>query len=128
VPSVLLPASTEEYSRFLIERRRPGSCTEWTVECSAVGQRLPRAWQAVRNTLSNEPGVRLAGRPVVPPETVLATSDYRTVAWWPIRIAFRLGLIPLGAALALSAANLTIAGACIASALRRAFRAEATPT
>ncbi len=77
--STMLPESTEEYVRFNAERLHPGSCSEWYPSCTAVGQRIPRALAAVRNTLMNEPGSTSPGRPLVPAGPRLDTSDYRTL-------------------------------------------------
>lgn len=119
--SVMLPASTEEYVRYNLERQRPGFCSDWEPECTAVVQRVPRALAAVANTVSGRPGIAISGRPLVAAEVVLGTSDYRTLYWWPFRIAFRMGALPLWAALLLSAGGLA-AGTCC---LVRAWRASA---
>jgi hypothetical protein len=116
--STVLPASTEEYVRFNIDRSRPGHCNEWRFECTAVPSRLPRGLRALANTVANRPGVAMAERAIVPPEVVLSTSDYRTLYWWPVRIAFRLGRIPAWAALLACAAGLTAAAACLLRAWR----------
>jgi hypothetical protein len=121
--STVLPASTEEYVRYNLEQARPGTCTEWRFECSAVPQRIPRGVGAFVNTVVNRPGVTLTGRPTVAPEVVLSTSDYRTLYWWPVRIAFRLRRLPSWAALLFCFAGLGAAGCC----LRQAFR-EASPS
>jgi hypothetical protein len=121
--STMLPASTEEYVWFNLNREKPGHCDPWTIECTAVQQRVPRALAAVVNTAANRPGTVLSGRPMVAPELVLATSDYRTLYWWPVRIAFRLGLMPPWVALLLSLAGLSAAAAF----LRRAWAATREP-
>lgn len=116
--SVLLPGSTEEYVRFNLERDRPGYCDAWRLDCSAVGRRVPLALDAIANTFANRPGEVIAGRPRVAPEAVLETSDYRTIYWWPVRIAFRLGRLPLWAALLTCIAGLVAAVACLVQAVR----------
>lgn len=115
--STVLPASTEEYVRFNLERARPGYCSIWRFECSAVSQRIPRGIRAVANTIASRPGVALTGRPIVAPEIVLSTSDYRTLYWWPVRIAFRLRRLTSWAALLICFVGLGMAAAC----LRRAW-------
>jgi hypothetical protein len=121
--STVLPASTEEYVRFNLEQSQPGHCSEWRFECSAFPQRIPRGIHAFINTISNRPGVALTGRPRVPPEIVLSTSDYRTLYWWPVRIAFRLKRLPAWAALLVCLAGLGAAAVC----LRRAWTASTEP-
>lgn len=116
--STVLPESTEEYVRYNLEQARPGACSDWTLECTAVGQRIPRALAAVANTVTNQPGTRVTGRPLVAPEVVLQTSDYRTLYWWPMRISFRMGALPLWAALVLSIAGLAAAAFCLGRAWR----------
>jgi hypothetical protein len=118
--SVLLPASTEEYVRFHLDRVRPTPCDEWRLECSAVGQRIPRALAAIRNTALDRPGVVVRGRPLVAPDVVLDTSDYRTVYWWPVRAAFRLGALPASVALLICLAGALAALALQVLALRAA--------
>ncbi|HEX9945107.1 MAG TPA: hypothetical protein VGG03_24115 [Thermoanaerobaculia bacterium] len=122
--STVLPASTEEYVRYNVEQARPGHCTPWRFECSAVPQRIPRAVRAFANTVANRPGVTLIGRPAVAPEVVLSTSDYRTLYWWPVRIAFRLKRLPSWAALLVCLAGLGAAAVC----LRWAWTASAAPS
>jgi hypothetical protein len=117
--STALPTSTEEYVWYKRDRKQPGFCTPWRFECTPVPQRIPRALRAVANTVANRPGIVLTGRPLVPPEIVLSTSDYRTLYWWPVRIAFRRGTIPLPLALTLCTGGLAVATA----ALLRAWRA-----
>jgi hypothetical protein len=119
--STMLPESTEEYVRYNLETARPGSCSDWTPACTAVGQRIPRALAAVANTVTNQPGIRITGRPLVAPDVVLQTSDYRTLYWWPMRISFRMGRLPVWVALLTSCAGLAAAGFC----LGRAWRASA---
>jgi hypothetical protein len=114
--STMLPESTEEYVRYNLDHARPGYCSEWRPECTAVAQRIPRALDALANTFAKRPGVTLAGRPLVPPELVLSTSDYRTLYWWPVRTAFRLRALPLPAALLLCGAGLAAAAACLLAA------------
>ncbi len=114
--STALPVSTEEYVWFNLDRRQPGYCTPWQFACTPVPQRVQRTLAAVANTVTNQPGTVLSGRPLVPPEVVLSTSDYRTLHWWPVRIAFRLGAIPLPLALALCAAGLGGAAAFLVRA------------
>jgi hypothetical protein len=116
--SVMLPASTEEYVRFNLEQARPGYCTEWRFACSPVPSRIPRALSALANTAANRPGTVLSGRPVVAPEVVLQTSDYRTLYWWPVRIAFRLGLMPAWAALTICLLGVAAAVACLTRSWR----------
>lgn len=111
--STILPASTEEYARYNLERQNPGFCTDWRFACTAAAQRLPRGLGALVDTLAGRPGVVLSGRPLVGPEAVLNTSDYHTLYWWPVRVAFRLGRIPLSAALALCACGLIGAALCL---------------
>jgi hypothetical protein len=123
IVSTMLPASTEEYVWFNLNREKPGHCSPWIIECTAVQQRVPRALAAVANTAANRPGTVLSGRPMVAPELVLETSDYRTLYWWPVRIAFRLGLMPPWVALLLSLAGLSAAAAF----LRRAWAATREP-
>jgi hypothetical protein len=126
--SVALPTSTEEYVRFDLEQKRPGHCTDWRLECTAVGQRPRRALDALLDTISGEPGIVLRGRPTVAPELVLATSDYRTLHWWPMRIAFRMGAISHPAALAITSFGLAAATAALLTALRRSrSRSELVP-
>jgi hypothetical protein len=114
--STMLPESTEEYVWYNLDHARPGYCSEWQVDCTAVGQRIPRALDALANTFAKRPGVTLVGRPLVAPEVVLATSDYRTLYWWPVRTAFRLRALPLPAALLLCGAGLAAAAACLLAA------------
>jgi hypothetical protein len=114
--STMLPESTEEYVRYNLDHARPGYCSEWRPECTAVAQRIPRALDALANPFAKRPGVTLAGRPLVPPELVLSTSDYRTLYWWPVRTAFRLRALPLPAALLLCGAGLAAAAACLLAA------------
>lgn len=121
--STLLPASTEEYVWYLLDHPRPGACTPWRFECTAVPGRIPRALFAVANTVSVRPGVALSGRPIVAPELVLDTSDYRTLYWWPVRIAFRLHRIPVWGALLVCALGAATALAC----LLLAWRSSADP-
>jgi hypothetical protein len=116
ISSTMLPESTEEYVRYNLDHARPGYCSEWRPECTAVAQRIPRALQAVANTVAGRPGVVLSGRPLVPPDVVLSTSDYRTLYWWPVRTAFRLHALPVPAALLLCAAGLAAAAACLLAA------------
>jgi hypothetical protein len=124
ITATMLPASTEEYVSFNMDRRHPGYCNEWRFECTAVPQRLSRSLSAVANTVAGRPGTVVSGRPLVAPDVVLGTSDYRTLYWWPVRIAFRLRRIPLPAALLLCAAGL----AASAFALTRAWRSAMTET
>jgi hypothetical protein len=118
--STVLPASTEEYVRYNLEHAQPGRCNDWRFECSAIPQRLPRGVNAFVNTVANRPGVTLRGRPTVAPEVVLSTSDYRTLYWWPVRIAFRLRRLPSWAALLVCFAGLGAAGCCLRQAIREA--------
>jgi hypothetical protein len=122
--SVMLPASTEEYVRFNREQREPGSCGVWSLDCAPVLLRFPRALSALANTVAGEPGIVVEGRPAVPPEAVLESSDYRTLHWWPVRIAFRLGRIPLWVAGLVCLAGLGGAAALLAGALRAAARED----
>jgi hypothetical protein len=122
--STVLPASTEEYVRFTLEQARPGSCSDWRFACSALPQRIPRGIQAFANTVANRPGITVTGRPLVSPDVVLSTSDYRTLYWWPVRIAFRLRRLPAWAALLVCLAGLGTAAFC----LRRAWTASREPT
>jgi hypothetical protein len=125
IVSTMLPESTEEYVRYNLDRAHRGWCDEWRPECSAVGQRVPLALDAVANTLANRPGTTLSGRPLVAPEVVLSTSDYRTLYWWPVRMAFRMRALPLPLALLTCAAGLAAAVVCLAMAWRSALRAPA---
>jgi hypothetical protein len=111
--STALPTSTEEYVWYNLERARPGFCTPWRFACTPVPQRLPRVVQAVTNTLADRPGTVLTGRPAVPPEVVLSTSDYRTLYWWPVRVAFRLGAFSPAVALAICLAGLAAGTAAL---------------
>jgi len=122
--STVLPASTEEYVQFNLERSRPGYCSEWRFECTAVPQRIPRGIRAFINTLENRPGITVRGRPIVPATIVLSTSDYRTLYWWPVRIAFRLQRLPSWLALLICLAGLGGSAVCI----RRAWKASARPS
>ncbi|HSS76277.1 MAG TPA: hypothetical protein VLV54_05985 [Thermoanaerobaculia bacterium] len=117
--STMLPASTEEYSRYNMEQVHPGACSDWTPQCTAVAQRIPRALAAVAHTVTGDGGIVVSGRPLVAPDVVLQTSDYRTLYWWPVRASFRMGALPHWAALLLCAAGLSGAAFC----LRRAWRA-----
>ena len=121
--STMLPESTEEYVWFLRAQAQPGACSPWVFACTAVPGRIPRALAAVAHTIADQPGVTLVGRPTVAPEIVLNTSDYRTLYWWPVRIAFRLHRIPAWAALLVCALGLAAALAC----LLLAWRATADP-
>ncbi|HBL25610.1 MAG TPA: hypothetical protein DD490_02115, partial [Acidobacteria bacterium] len=123
--STVLPASTEEYVWFNIDRSQPGACNEWSFACTAVPSRIPRGLAALANTAANRPGVALSDRALVAPEVVLATSDYRTLYWWPVRIAFRLGRFPAWLALLACAAGLAAAAACLARAWRLCGAEEA---
>jgi hypothetical protein len=114
--STLLPASTEEYFRDNLERTRPGYCSDWRPECTAVGQRIPRALAAIGNTMAGRPGITVSDSSFVAPEAVLQTSDYRTVFWWPVRLAFHRPILPLWAALALCGAGLGTAAVCLGRA------------
>jgi hypothetical protein len=116
--STMLPESTEEYVWYVLDHARPGYCNEWRAECTAVVQRIPRAMAAVANTVAGRPGLTLSGRPLVPPGVVLATSDYRTLYWWPVRIAFRLRALPLRLALLACLAGLAAAAAFLLAAWR----------
>jgi hypothetical protein len=116
--STMLPESTEEYVRYNMERARPGACSDWTPLCTAVTQRIPRALAAVARTVTGDGGIVISGRPLVAPDVVLQTSDYRTLYWWPVRVSFRMGALPHWAALLLCAAGLGGAAFC----LRRAWR------
>ncbi len=120
--SVVLPASTEEYVWFNINRSKPGTCNEWQFECTPVPQRVPRAVEAVLNTIADRPGITVKGRPIVAPDVVLSTSDYRTLYWWPVRIAFRLQRFPSWVAVLVCFAGLGVAAFC----LRRAWRVAVT--
>jgi hypothetical protein len=122
--STVLPASTEEYVRFNLDQARPGYCHDWRFECSALPQRIPRGIRAVVNTVANRPGTALKGRPLVAPSVVLSTSDYRTLYWWPVRIAFRLRRLPSWVALLVCLAGLGAAAVC----LRRAWTASREPS
>jgi hypothetical protein len=124
ITSTMLPASTEDYVWYNADRQQPGFCYPWRFECTAIPQRLPRALQAVANTVANRPGTVLSGRPIVAPELVLSTSDYRTLYWWPFRIAFRMRRIPLSVALLLCALGLSAA----TFALFHAWRSTAGET
>ena len=115
--STMLPASTEEYVRFNMEQAHPGACSDWTSQCTAVSQRIPRALAAVAHTVTGDGGIVISGRPLVAPDVVLQTSDYRTLYWWPVRVSFRMGALPHWAALLLCAAGLGGAAFC----LRRAW-------
>jgi hypothetical protein len=123
--SVVLPGSTEEYARFLLDRERPGHCSEWRVECSPLGQRVPRAMAAIANTVADRPGIVVEGRPLVAPEVVLGTSDYRTLYWWPVRIAYRLRLFPAWLGLILCGGGLALGTLCLGQAWWRARRKTA---
>jgi hypothetical protein len=116
--STMLPASTEEYARYNLERAHPGACSDWSPRCTAVAQRIPRALAAVAHTITGDGGIVISGRPLVAPDVVLQTSDYRTLYWWPVRVSFRMGALPHWAALLLCAAGLAGAAFC----LRRAWR------
>jgi hypothetical protein len=118
--STMLPESTEEYVWYNLDHDRPGWCSEWRAECTPVAQRIPRALEAVANTVAGRPGVTVSGRPLVAPEVVLSTSDYRTLYWWPLRIVFRLRALPLPAALLLCVAGLAAAAASLSAAWRSA--------
>ena len=122
--STMQPASTEEYVWDTLNRTDPGHCSEWRFECTAVPSRVPRALEALANTVENEPGMAMSGRGIVPPEVVLSTSDYRTLYWWPVRIAFRLRRFPAWVALLVCAAGLAAAAGCLARAWRRAATGE----
>jgi hypothetical protein len=122
--STVLPASTEEYVRFNLDRAHPGYCSDWRFACTAVPQRIPLGLSAFANTVADRPGVALTGRPLVAPDVVLSTSDYRTLYWWPVRIAFRLRLLPSWAALLICFAGLGAAAFC----LHRAWTAPAEPS
>jgi hypothetical protein len=120
LPSVILPASTEEYLRYDLVERQGEECSAWSLLCAGISRRPALAAEAVANTLAGRPGIVLSGRPYVAPEVVLATSDYRTIAWWPFRMAFRLGTPPLPLAWAVALALLLAATAALALAWRRA--------
>ncbi|MFY9821573.1 MAG: hypothetical protein WAM82_09325 [Thermoanaerobaculia bacterium] len=117
--STMLPASTEEYVRFNMDQAHPGACSDWTPQCTAVVQRIPRALAAVAHTVTGDGGIAISGRPLVAPDVVLQTSDYRTLYWWPVRVSFRMRVLPLWAALLLCIAGLGGAAYC----LRRAWLA-----
>lgn len=117
--STALPASTEEYVWFNLNRERTVQCNEWRFECTAVGQRIPLALRALANTIADRPGEVIVGRPAtVAPERVLSTSDYRTLYWWPVRIGLRMRLFPSWVGLLICCAGLAAASA----ALRQAWR------
>lgn len=123
--STVLPASTEEYVWFNLNKERAQQCSEWRLECTAVPQRIPRAIGAIANTFADDPGVVMVGRPAtVAPEIVLSTSDYRTLYWWPVRIGYRLQLYPTWVGLLVCGAGLSAAAAALLRAWRSASSAQ----
>jgi len=95
LPSVVLPASTEAYVRELRSVEDASRCDAWAPQCGAVFQRPPRAWDALMNTLSGEYG-RIEVESKLSPDRALASSDFRTIVWWPLRLAIRFDVWSVG--------------------------------
>lgn len=117
--SVALPASTEEHLRHL-RSERGLTCSSWSWSCNPPCLRPGLALAAVAHTFNARPGMILPEGARATPREALESSDYRTLYWWPFRVAFRLAAIPLWAAIALVAAGLGGGLACLGRAWRGA--------
>ncbi len=126
--SVVVPTSAEDYAYALGNREAPGRCTPWTCECTALCLRGPRAARSLTNTLTN------ASLPVIdgsePSDKgdladVLASSDYNSVYWWPVRAAYRTHKVPPAVAFVFCLAMLGAALTLLRGVYRRSL-AEAS--
>ncbi|HWZ92728.1 MAG TPA: hypothetical protein VNW92_27870 [Polyangiaceae bacterium] len=90
--STMLPSVTEDAVYDGRNQVSPGTCTPWSCNCTALCLRAPWALRAVDNTILSRPLPLLEASPsaAAPPEVdMLSTSDFRSVYWWPVRVAYR---------------------------------------
>ena len=90
--STVLPSSSEDFAYQLRNQQRPGTCTPWTCDCTALCARGPWALRAIGNTISSRPlpVIDLTPSASVPNGvSPLDTSDFSSVYWWPVRAAYR---------------------------------------
>lgn len=100
--STVLPATTEEQLADAMNQAAPGTCTPWSCGCTPVCLRPSLAATAVFNTVTARPGIVREAGAGMPPEQLLQTTDFRTLYWWPVRLAVRARafLLPVGLLLA----------------------------
>lgn len=94
--STMLPAATEEVVYEARNHEAKGTCTPWTCGCTALCLRAPFVAKAVDNTISSKPFPILdASDPAsVARVDMLASSDFNSVYWWPVRVAYRAHFSP----------------------------------
>jgi hypothetical protein len=90
--STILPSSSEDAIYDARNLEQPGACTPWVCACSAVCLRGPWALKAIANTISSRalPVIELTpSAKALGGISVLETSDFNSVYWWPVRAAYR---------------------------------------
>jgi hypothetical protein len=122
--ATVLPSSAENY----VYSASAGACSPWRCECTAVCLRLPWSLRAIENTAFARPLPVLDSDAASPPDTssILASSDYNSVYWWPIRAAYRQHKLNPALALALCLTVLAGAGYAFYAIYRRTPIDDAT--
>ena len=95
------------------ESRHPDTCTPWVCSCSALCLRGPWALRAIGNTISSRalPVIELTTSAQAPGGiSPLQTSDFNSVYWWPVRVAYRTR--KFSPALAFAICMLVLGAAC----------------
>jgi len=111
--STLLPCSAEDVVFSKMNSEHPGTCTPWVCGCSALCLRGPWALRVIGNTISSRelPTIELtASAKTATGASVLETSDFNSVYWWPVRAAYRAH--KLDPALAFAFCMLVLCAAC----------------
>ncbi len=90
--STVLPSASEDSVFDATNAARPGTCTAWVCNCSALCLRGPWAFKALANTVLSRPLPVIELEPSASSRgtvSVLETSDFNSVYWWPVRAAYR---------------------------------------
>jgi hypothetical protein len=120
--STVLPSSSEDFLYATRNMATPGTCTPWSCGCSALCLRAPWALRAIGNTLSSRPlpVVDLAPSATAPGGlSMLDTSDFNSVYWWPVRAAYRAHILNPAFAFALCLTVLAAAFSALLACYRR---------
>jgi len=90
--STVLPSSSEDFVYDVRNLAHPGDCNPWSCDCTALCLRGPWALRAIGNTIASRPlpVIDLNSSAKTPGgASPLATSDFNSVYWWPVRAAYR---------------------------------------
>jgi hypothetical protein len=119
--STMLPSASEDAVYDRRNHASQGACTPWSCTCSALCLRGPWALRAVDNTVLSRPLPVLESSPSATAAGIdqLASSDFNSVYWWPVRVAYRTRKFSPALAFALCLAVLAAAFSALVVSYRR---------